>query len=227
VGEERDPSGDGAISAVRISSTSQRVRVVAEPREDVEVDGPARVRVEGGVATVDHVEGRLLVRVPVGIDVAVGASSGRVRIEGRVGAVSVVTGSGRIDVATAKSIDVRSGSARVEIGEVEDDCHVRVASGRVVVGRCGSADVAGESGRIEVHESYGPVHAHCVSGRIDVNMMTADDVDAETVSGRVNVSLPPGVTAISGDEAGDDPLPEQCCVVSARSVRGRVSVGSR
>lgn len=219
---------DTPTTAVRIFSETHRVRVIAEERRDVDVEGLARVRRDVGSTTIDDVRGRLTVRLPAGTDVAIGATSGRVRIEGPVGGASVVAGTGSVKVDQARSLDVRAGSGRVEVGDVEGDCHVRIGSGRVVVDRCGSADVAGDSGRIEVREAFGPVHAHCVSGRVDVNMMAAADVDAETVSGAVNVFLPPGVTSIAPEDAEDTPLETgECCVVSARSVRGRVTVDSR
>jgi DUF4097 and DUF4098 domain-containing protein YvlB len=84
------------------------------------------------------------------------------------------------------------------------------------------------SGRISLDVGEGPVHAHCVSGRIDVTVNSAQDVDAETVSGRISVRLPAGVRP-QIVERRDDAQPESDqydCVVTARSVNGRVDVVS-
>ena len=63
----------------------------------------------------------------------------------------------------------------------------------------------------------------------DVEMAAAHNVEAETVSGRVTVSLPPGVEAWeSTDPASASGAPVDCdCIVNVRSVSGRVDVSSR
>lgn len=56
-------------------------------------------------------------------------------------------------------------------------------------------------------------------------MVTAQDVDAETVSGRITVRLPHGVRPWVVQRSDVDLGPEQHdCVVTARSVSGRVDV---
>ena len=58
------------------------------------------------------------------------------------------------------------------------------------IGPCGSAHVTTQSGRIVVQAADGPVRAHCVSGRVEVGLMAPEDVDAETVSDRIQVTVP-------------------------------------
>lgn len=200
------------MSTVRISSTSQAVSVTAEDRADVVVRGPARVIVDGDRTTIDEVAGRLDVRIPVDSDVVIGTVSARIQVRGPTARVAATTESGRIDIEEAAEVDARTSSARVTVGRVSGSCRARSQSGRVEIGVCGSADVATVSGRITVAQASGPVVAHCVSGRIDVTMDVAADVEAETVSGRVKVTLPREV------EPGVD------CACDVRSVTGRVEI---
>jgi len=59
--------GDEQI-AVRLSSADHRVRIVAETRPDVVVEGDATVRIDGSCTTIDSIRDRIIVRVPVGTD---------------------------------------------------------------------------------------------------------------------------------------------------------------
>ncbi|MGI9610152.1 MAG: DUF4097 family beta strand repeat-containing protein [Acidimicrobiia bacterium] len=215
-------------AAVRVSSTSHRVTVLGEVRSDVAVDGDARVRRDELGTTVVDVGGKLTIRVPTGTSIIIGSASGRVDVSGPLGDVAVLTDSGRIDIAEATSIDARTTSARLTIGTVHGECRARTGSGRIQVGACGSASVATESGRISLKHVDGPVEAHCVSGRIDISMDGAHDVNAETVSGRVTVSMPSGVDAFESSGSTAASVPPDCdCVVSVRSVSGRVAVSNR
>jgi DUF4097 and DUF4098 domain-containing protein YvlB len=84
------------------------------------------------------------------------------------------------------------------------------------------------SGRVSLDIADGPVHAHCVSGRIDVTVNSAQDVEAETVSGRISVRLPAGVRPQVVERRDDAELAsdQYDCVVTARSVNGRIDVVS-
>jgi DUF4097 and DUF4098 domain-containing protein YvlB len=216
-------------ATVRISSTGGRLTIVAEGDGPVAFDGRAQITHVDGVATIDAGSNSVRVTVPEGADLMVGATSGRIEITGRAGDVAIVGRSGRVSLESATSVDVRSSSGRVEIGHVAGDCCVRSSSGRVVVGSCGSADVAAKSGLVRVKEAHGPARVHCVSGRITVNLAIAADVAAETVSGRIEVSVPAGVR-VHRTSTIDDPTPRPPgtdCTVAARSVTGRVVVTSR
>ena len=213
----------------RISSVSNRVRVVAENRDDIVVDGKAKVRHHGAQTTIERVGSGIVVRVPKGTDLVIGTTSARVEVRGKVGNVSIVTVSGRISVERAESVDARTMSARIEVGQSANACRLRTGSGRISVHACGDADVATGSGRIELGAVRGPVHAHCVSGRIEVGLAAAYDVEAETVSGRITVSLPKGVKAYrpSGTDRSGGRPDDADCTIYARSVSGRVDVKSR
>ena len=210
--------------AVRIASSSGAVRVYAEDRPDVHVDGSATTTEDGHTVTVEASSGRVTVRVPLGADLVVGAESGSVKVSGPVGHVAVTCRSGRVIVHDVESTDIRAESGRVEVRGCRDECRVRDETGRVTVTDCGSADVVTRSGRITVAGVRGDVRAHCVSGRVAVDLDQAANVDAETVSGRIEVRYPPGVTARRAD---DPELVDGDCVVNARAVSGRVTVGTR
>lgn len=215
-------------AVVRISTTSGSIKVVAEPglTEVRSSIGPLVTDVSS--TTIEGGHARISVRVPEGTDLVVGATSGRVTIEGRVGSVSVVTTSGRVSIDAAGSADVRTKSGRIDVGRTMSTCRAVASSGRVEVGRCGEADVTTRSGRIVLKGAHGAVRAHCVSGRVEIAMATADDVDAETVSGRIVVSLPPAVRAQIVSSISDIVDGAACdCVVVARSGSGRVDVSNR
>ena len=210
--------------SVRVASSSGAVRVIAEDRPDVVVDGPADERHESGHITIEGSGGRLTVRVPTGTDVVVGADSGAVEISGPVGHAAVTSRSGRVAVTDARSTDVRAESGSVEITGCRFECRVRGDSGRVDVVDCGAADVTTRSGRIAVRGARGDVRAHCISGRVAVDLDQAADVDAETVSGSIDVRYPPGITPRRSDAA--EPVGGDC-VLNVRAVSGRVTVGNR
>ena len=214
------------VDSVRVAADSGRVRVVAGDH-DFRVDGEADVHIDGRQATVETTE-RVTVYVPEGTDIVVGTSSGRVAIEGIAGAVAVASESGSVTIDHASSVDARTTSGRVKIGCCDGECRVTSSSARVTVEHCGAADVSTTSGRIDVRDADGLVRAHCVSGRIDIEMDGAHDADAETVSGRVQITYPAGVRFRQADDGdADDPPHGETCTVRARSVSGRVSVSNR
>ena len=223
-----ESAGSGPIT-VRISSASDRVLVVAEARPDVSVEGDATARTDGASTTIDSIRGRILVRVPLGADLVIGTRSGRIDVHGSVGRIAVASESGRVTVADAVSVDIRTKSARVDVKQTSDECCVRTSSGRVEVGVCGSADVTTRSGRIVVQTANGPVRAHCVSGRVEVGLMAPESVDAETVSGRISVTVPNGVAVRTTDDRSvvtEWPGGAESSV-NARTVSGRVDVSAR
>ena len=216
-------------AVVRITTTSGAIQVVAEPGRTEVWSSAAPLEPAQLPATIDGGASKVRVLIPEGTDLVVGATSGRVTIEGRVGAVSAMTTAGRVSIEQAESVDVRSRSGRVEVGRSNGSCRAVATSARVVIGRCGDADVTSRSGRIVLKDANGRVRAHCTSGRIEIALGGAYDVDAETVSGRIVVSLPAGVRACTVVPP-DEPVaePGDCdCVVVARSGSGRVDVGNR
>lgn len=214
---------------VRIASGHHRLEIVAGDGAEFNVDGKARVTHSNGSVTVDEPTSRLRVTVPSGTNLVIGSTSGRVSTKGLLGDVAVVSESGRIDVESAGSLDARAESGAVDVGTITGSCCIRSKSGRVDVEQCGSANVASKSGRVELHHVDGEVDAHSVSGRIELNLTQPHDVRAETVTGRIEVSLPRGTVAFQPVDVSDTRLrpPNAECTVTARSETGKVVVTTR
>ena len=216
-----------STAVVRITTSSGAVRVTAEAeRTECWSSVPALdvspFTVDGGISAVE-------LRVPEGTDLVIGTTSGKVTVEGRVGAISVLTRSGRISIDQARSVDARTTSARVHVGHADGVCRIVSASGRVTVDRCGAADAMSGSGRVVLADAHGHVRATSTSGRVSVAVAGAHDVEAETVSGRIEVSYPVGVRPLVVSPDADVAAATQAhdCTVLARSGSGRVVVSGR
>lgn len=216
-----------STAAVRISTSSGAVRVRAEPDRtvfwsSVPASDVAPVTVDGGSSAVE-------VRVPEGTDLVIGTTSGKVTVEGRVGAISALTTSGRISIEWAASVDARTRSGRVDVGHVDGVCRIVSTSGRVEIDRCAAAEAASGSGKVVLTDAHGPVRATSTSGKVSVALAGAHDVEAETVSGRIEIAYPVGVRPLVVSTRGDVAAARQeCdCTVVARSGSGRVVVSER
>lgn len=203
--------------------------MIAEERHDVQVSGTTRISQDGGVVTVQSGSESVEVRVPAGLDVMAGSTSAAISVEGRVGHLSVVTESGRITSEHSETFDARTSSGRIGATRVDRDCRIHTDSGKVTVDMCNDCEVSTVSGRVELSDVSGVARANCVSGRVDIHMTEPRDVTAETVSGRVSVSLPGGARVQRSDAAHDvsQADAERDCTVTARSVSGRVDVVTR
>jgi hypothetical protein len=188
----------GVAVTLRLQSRSGRVEVIAEPREDVEAegdkieslidDGGAALRIRNG-----HGSKPLLVRCPIGTDVAVGTQSGSVRMSGAFGAISVTTMSGKIEVEAADEADLRSVSADISIGDCRGRCRMNTASGTSLAGHVGSLAAGTVSGSIKVDHVDGALKARSVSGTIQAATDGEGAIMVKTVSGKVHIELPKGV----------------------------------
>lgn len=217
------------MSTVRVTTASAAVHVTADADVRSVVAEGVPIAVDQSTATIDSTSTRVDLRVPEGMDLLIGTSSGRVRIAGAVGSVAVVTASGNVQIDDAASVDVRTKSGRVVVATSRGEARVLSRSGKVEIDRCGAADVTTTSGRIMLRNVDGIARAHCVSGRVDLSMAGAHDVAAETVSGRISISLPEGTRAlIDTPSAGSVEVSGgHDCVVTARSGSGKVDVSTR
>jgi DUF4097 and DUF4098 domain-containing protein YvlB len=180
---------------LRISATSGRVTVIAEPRDDVVVDrgGSAEASADGAVEVRAGRSSSVVVRCPPGADVIVGTRSGRVELQGRFGAVSVTSQSGSIRVGAAASADLRTVSGSVELEECDGRCRVSNTSGRITVGTTDEAELSTVSGSVGVEAASGTVEVRSVSGKVSIVSAARAPVRARTVSGSITISLPAGV----------------------------------
>lgn len=171
----RIPAG----AKVRIGTASGSVQVVAEDREDVDVDPPDR-HVEpdedGRILNIKSKSGAVRVRVPTGTNVSVGAMSGSVKLEGEFGNVKVSAMSGSVEVDRARGdVDIRSVSGSLTVARCDGNCNMNTKSGRVFAGWVG-----------------GEVKAATISGRVDVGTAGKDDVDIKAMSGTLSVRVAEG-----------------------------------
>jgi DUF4097 and DUF4098 domain-containing protein YvlB len=186
-----DAMAEQGIGALEIATLSGSVVIRARPIARPEVlSGRAEILGDGVVRTGPS--GRVEIACPEGSDVVIGSSSGRVECHGRLGRVAVTGRSGRISIGEARDVEVRTASGRVEVGRCDGLCRVASASGSVTIGYAGAIEATVASGRLEV-DAVGDAQVHAVSGRVVLGLTRAGSVDVSTISGRVSVSVPPGV----------------------------------
>jgi len=216
---------------LRATTASARLRVIAEDRADITVNGDPEAP-EGSTVTVSTSSRSLEVRVPAGTELVLGTASGRVEVRGPVGPAKVATESGRVGVEAAERIDIRTTSGRVEVGTCRGTCRIQSVSGRVTVGVAGGLDIHTTSGRVSVDDARGEIRIRTTSGRVSVGLAGAAEVDAETVSGRINVLVDGGLGAAlvegtEGRRVDFDARPGDDCVIRCRAVSGRIQVRER
>jgi DUF4097 and DUF4098 domain-containing protein YvlB len=183
---------------LRLQSRSGRVDVVAEPRDDVLVEGDRiEALAEDGGATLKIRNGSgakaFVVRCPAGSDVTVGTQSGPVRLTGDFGIVSVTTMSGKIEVESADEADLRAVAGAVEIGRSRGRCRLNSGSGKVIAHDVAAASAGTMSGNIRIDRVNGAFKARTVSGSIDAICGGEGAIAIKTVSGKVHIQLPRGV----------------------------------
>lgn len=181
-----------------LQSRSGRVDVIAEPRDDVEVEGDrieSLVDDEGRTLRIRNGPGSkpLLVRCPAGSDVTVGTQSGAVRMTGEFGAVCVTTMSGKIELDRAEEADLRSVSASITVGDCTGRCRINTANGAAAVGHAGALSAGTVSGSIKADKIDGPLKARSVSGSIEARASGEGAITVKTISGKVHIALPEGI----------------------------------
>ncbi|HZP58332.1 MAG TPA: DUF4097 family beta strand repeat-containing protein [Dehalococcoidia bacterium] len=216
-----------------LQSRSGKVRVIAEPRDDVEAEGD-RLNVSGGEGgeplqiRAGMGTGALTVRCPAGTDINVGTHSGSVRLEGRFGEVSVTTMSGNIEIESADAVDSRTMSGSIRVGACAGRCRASTVAGKLAIGRAGSASVSTMSGSVSIDEVAGALKARSVSGSIVAACGCEGPIAVKTVSGKVHLGLPEGTAPDAcfktmghvecGFPAGDD------VHIEAMSISGTIEV---
>jgi len=164
---------------LRLHSASGKIHVIAEDREDIQVDSASReleFREDGRIAEIKSKSSRLELRVPTGMNVSVGAISGSVRLEGTFGGVKVSAVSGSVELDHALGdVDIRSVSGSLTVKSAAGECCVNSKSGRIEIGRVGRL-----------------AKAATISGRVELTTEGGGDVEVKTISGHVSVRVPPG-----------------------------------
>jgi Toastrack DUF4097 len=231
--------GAGVGSAVmddatrlRISRRSGKVRVVADAGSPVAVDGGSVApAADGSFEIRANGDSVLEVRCPTGSDLTISTSSGSIEVCGEVGSVRVTTKSGNLAIEHATEIDARGASGRVDVGSCAGECHVVFASSNVHIGDAGRAVIATVSGNIDA-EAVGDAEVKSVSGNIALGARGGGRLAARSISGSVEISVPPGdrpatrLKSVSGRircECGQGDHGE----ILAKTISGAISVTCR
>jgi len=162
---------------LRVHSASGKLHLIAEDRDDIEVDPAGRqveFRDDDRIAEVRSKSTNLQVRVPTGMNISVGAISGSVRLEGTFGSVKVSAVSGSVELDHAlRDVDIRGVSGKLSVKSAAGECCVNSKSGRITIGRVGRL-----------------AKAATISGKVDLTTDGVGDVEVKTISGHVSVRVP-------------------------------------
>jgi DUF4097 and DUF4098 domain-containing protein YvlB len=195
---------------LKIATGSGSVRVVAEHRDDVEIEMPQGwTDLEDDVLKVKSKSGSITARCPEGLRVAVGVISGSVKLEGTFASAKVSAVSGSIDVGSVRgNVDVRSVSGSLSVLSCGGSCCLNTKSGRIKVGHVErDLQAATISGTIEAGTGgQGAVEVKTISGSVSLQVPKGckPRTKFRTLSGRVRFDCPQGddfdikVTTLSG-----------------------------
>jgi DUF4097 and DUF4098 domain-containing protein YvlB len=218
---------------LRLQARSGKIEIVAEPREDVVVEGDKFEAEEAdGGATLEvraAFSKSLFVRCPVGTDIVAGTQSGNLRLSGEFGTVSVTTMSGTIVVDDADEADLRTGSGDITLGSARGRCRMNTMSGSITAGVVGAASAGTMSGSITIERVTGKLKARSVSGAIRAACECEGAIAVKTVSGKVWLSLPTGTAldtrfkTLSGKVRNPFPAGYDCHL-EAMSISGSIEL---
>lgn len=222
---------------LRLHARSGKIDVVAEPREDVLVEGERfdSESTDGG-ASLEVRSGHggsksLSVRCPVGTDIVVGTQGGSVRMSGDFGSVSVTTMSGDIELDTSDEADLRTGSGTITLRGCRERCRLNSMSGGINAGEVAAVAAGTMSGSITIDHASGKLKARSVSGSITARLDGDDKITVKTVSGKVRLSLPEGTAlatrfkTISGKVRNPFPAGTDC-YLEAMTISGTIELVS-
>jgi DUF4097 and DUF4098 domain-containing protein YvlB len=215
-----------------ISITTRRgsVTVAAADGAELRVEGGTVGRSSEGRLEIHRDSGasHIEVRCASGSDVSIGTASGSVECTGLLGSVRIATVSGRVSVDAAEKLDVRTRSGTVEVGDVSGECRVMTTSAKVHVRSAGYATVATVSGHVSCGE-VDRAEVKTVSGKVALSTTGTGRVAAKTISGRVDIRVPPDrnpatrLRSVSGKIDSECPPGNDGDVLVA-TVSGRIKV---
>jgi DUF4097 and DUF4098 domain-containing protein YvlB len=206
-------------------------QVVANP--PIEQRGDA-IRIGKDSSLFKNTSISYVIEVPHESELSVNVASGEVNVAGVRGPVKLETASGSIRVEkidreaelssasgsiTASDLGdfarASSASGDVSISNIKGEVRINVASGEIRVVKPGNrVEASTASGSIAVQGANGDVKAHSLSGRVAVTGNPSGNSywDLKTVSGSVELSVPPGTNfrlsgeSTSGEVRADIPI---------------------
>jgi DUF4097 and DUF4098 domain-containing protein YvlB len=219
---------------LRIQSRSGKVLVVAEKRDDVDVETDeveGFIQDEGTTLAVRSSRGGskpITVRCPIDTDVNVGTQSASVRLEGKFGGVHVTTMSGSIELDRAEDGDLRTMSGNITVGTCFGECRMSTVSGSASLQESDTARASTVSGTIKLRHVGGDVRARSVSGSVELGSDGDGSIAIKTVSGKISIAVPQGTAPRTRFKtrgrvnmacpSGND------CMIDAASLSGSIDV---
>ncbi len=205
---------DGLVSIANVAGS---VTVTGWDRDEVQVTGRAgrgvevvRVESRGGSVEVEvelirrsrgwDGDARLEVRVPRGSDLDVEVVSAEVEVSGVEGDVAVEAVSGSVDVTgRLRDLDVEAVSGSIDVEADADRASFESVSGRIrLKGQVRDIEADSVSGGIEIDTGeIRRAELETTSGRIEISgsLARGAEIDAESHSGSVELSLPSSTSA--------------------------------
>jgi len=176
VGEKELRRGRAEDIAFDVRKTSDGITICAIiSDEDCDDDG---VRHHG--RWNDDYNGRRVnftIRLPKGVNLAVGSGNGDVSVSGATAEVRAASGNGRVRVSAGGAVNASSGNGDVSVERAGGP--VRASSG---------------NGRVVVATSKGPVNASSGNGDVEVTMDAiadvSDDMELSSGNGTITVTVP-------------------------------------
>lgn len=181
VGEKDLRRGRAEDIAYEIRKTSDGYTICAIIDEDTrcEDDGFSRSRNRGRRWNDDRNGMRVnfTVKVPKGVNLAVGSGNGDVTVTSAPAEVHASSGNGRVRVAAGGPVNATSGNGDVRVERAGGP--VKASSG---------------NGRVTVATTRGPVNANSGNGDVEVTMDAiadvADDMELSSGNGTITVTVP-------------------------------------
>jgi len=155
------------------------------------------------------------IRAPFGSDASLSIGAGGIETSGKLGRITANTGAGSVKLddcdearahtgagnveigAVTGSVDTKTGAGKVTVGKIGADAHIVTAAGNAKVGDiAGSGKFTTAHGNIEVDRAGDNLELFTASGNVEVHRADHGRVRAKTVSGRVSVGVPSGVSAL-------------------------------
>ena len=215
---------------LKVSTRKGSVRVVTDPDADLYVEGGSVIGEHEGVKDIRRAEGskQIVVHCPTGTDITIGTASGSIETDGTLGSVRIATVSGKVRVGDVERVDVRTKSGSVQIGNVAGECRVIVTSGKIHIAHAQRATIAGVSGVIVMDDVEG-ADVKTVSGKVIIGTTGRGNVNVRTVSGVVEVTVPPDVQPLTRLRSVSGRIRCDCATghdgeIAVKSVSGTIRV---
>ena len=175
-----------------LARTARRLEIEGDERRlEIRVDQPGGQR--------EHLSTTLAIRLPRGVDLEVEGVSLSISVDDVDGRLDLETVSGDVQVRGRPSaLEAASVSGDVTVAEAPDRAELESVSGRIEVARAsGSLEAETVSGSISIKGgSLRGGDLESVSGTIRCGVVElAGDIDIETVSGRILMTVDAGIAA--------------------------------